>query len=86
MRKLKHPSHAAIAKRLKRAAGHLQATLAMIDARRPSLELAQQLAAVEAAIRAARQLVAHDQLEACLDSSDVERGALRHLKRIAHYL
>ena len=86
MRKLKHPSHAATAKRLKRAAGHLQATLAMIETQRPSLELAQQLAAVEAAIRAARQQVAHDQLEACLDTSDAERGTLRQLKRLAHYL
>lgn len=86
MRKLKTPSRSAIAARLKRAAGHLHATLAMIEAQRPSLELAQQLAAVEAAVRAARQQVAHDQLEACLDGSEAEGGILRQLKRLAHYL
>jgi len=86
MRKLKPPCHAAIAKRLERAAGHLQATLAMIEARRSSLAIAQQLAAVEAAVRAARQQVAHDQLEASLDQSDQQRGVLGQLKRIAHYL
>jgi uncharacterized protein len=46
-----HPSdHTEIVKRLKRADGHRQKTIKMIEKGRPCLEIAQQLQAVEGAI------------------------------------
>ena len=86
MRKLKQPSRGAVMRRLKRAAGHLNATLAMIEARRPCLELAQQLAAVEAAVGVARRLAVSEQMEMSLNGGDADGGTLRHLKRLAQYL
>jgi DNA-binding FrmR family transcriptional regulator len=63
MLKLKQPCRDAVAKRLKRAAGHLNATLLMLEAQRPCIDLAQQLAAVEAAITNARQQVVSEQIK-----------------------
>ena len=42
-----HETHADIAKRLKRAGGHLRSIVEMIEAGRPCVELAHQLHAVE---------------------------------------
>jgi uncharacterized protein len=49
-----HP-HTAIAKRLKRANGHLETIIEMIEAGRPCTEIAQQLRAVEGAIENAKK-------------------------------
>lgn len=86
MPKLKQPSRAAITKRLRRAAGHLTATIAMIERQRPCLDLAQQLAAVEAAVAAARQQAVHEQLQICLDGGDAQGATLRQLKTLARFL
>ena len=48
-----HQSHPNIIKRLKRANGHLESVIGMIDQGKPCLELAQQLHAVEKAIQQA---------------------------------
>jgi hypothetical protein len=45
-----HESHPEIVKRLKRATGHLQTIITMIESHRSCLELAQQLHAVEKAM------------------------------------
>ena len=42
-----HQSHPNIIKRLKRANGHLESVIGMMDQGKPCLELAQQLHAVE---------------------------------------
>ena len=47
----RHETHPEIAKRLKRAEGHLRRVIAMIDEGRPCLDLAQQLHAVENAVQ-----------------------------------
>ncbi len=86
MRKLEQPPRGDVAKRLKRAAGHLNAIIGMIDRKRPCLELAQQLAAVEAAVQAARRQVVHEQLQVCLDHGDAEGPTLRQLKALARFL
>ncbi len=52
-----HETHPEITKRLKRAEGHLRSVIAMIDAGRPCLDLAQQLHAVEKAIGQAKKIV-----------------------------
>jgi DNA-binding FrmR family transcriptional regulator len=85
MQKLKQPDREAVAKRLKRAAGHLNATVAMLEAKRPCLDLAQQLFAVEAAIGNARQQVVSEQIQVCL-SADAEGATFRQLKALARFL
>ena len=48
-----HETHPDIIKRLKRVEGHLRSVIAMIEAGRPCVDLAQQLHAVEAAVTSA---------------------------------
>lgn len=61
-----HSSHPGIAKRLKRAEGHLRSVIAMIDAGRPCAEIAQQLHAVEMAVLQAKRALIHDHIDHCL--------------------
>jgi|1186.fasta_scaffold210051_1 DNA-binding FrmR family transcriptional regulator len=86
-----HQSHPEVVKRLKRAAGHLQSVIEMIEAGRPCLDIAQQLHAVEAAVGNAKRALIHDHLEHCLD--DVvgavplsKRGPVDEFKAITKYL
>jgi len=86
-----HQSHPEVVKRLKRAAGHLQGVIEMIEAGRPCLDLAQQLHAVEAAIANAKRTLIHDHLEHCLDHvvgavPRAERGPIEEFKAITKYL
>ncbi len=62
-----HTAHPDVIKRLKRATGHLQNVIAMIEAERTCVDIAQQLHAVEKAISAAKKLVIHDHLDYCLE-------------------
>ena len=50
-----HETHPEIVKRLKRAGGHLNSIIEMIEAGRPCLDLAQQLHAVEKAVYQAKR-------------------------------
>ena len=61
-----HASHPAIVKRLRRAHGHLARVLDMIESGRPCPEVAQQMVAVESALRRAREVFVTDHLEHCL--------------------
>ena len=86
-----HRSHPEIAKRLKRADGHLHSILAMLEERRGCLEIAQQLHAVEAAISTAKRALIHDHLDHCLDLtigdlSRKARGPIDEFKEITNYL
>lgn len=86
---MKHTSHPEIITRLKRAHGHLAAVLSMFEERRPCVDLAQQLHAVESAISNAKRELIHDHIEHCLDdSADAgnPRTALKELKILAKYL
>jgi uncharacterized protein len=85
-----HP-HSAIARRLKRANGHLETIIEMIEKGRPCVQIAQQLQAVESAIESAKKALIHDHLshglERTLDTSGAKgRAALRDFKLIAKYL
>lgn len=85
-----HPQ-VAIARRLKRANGHLETIIKMIDQGRPCAEIAQQLQAVEGAIENAKKALIHDHishgLERSLKSSGSSgRAALRDFRLIAKYL
>lgn len=86
-----HGSHPEIAKRLKRAEGHLRSVVEMINAGRSCLDIAQQLHAVEAAIGNAKRTLIHDHLEHCLDEvvgavPRAERGPIEDFKAITKYL
>ncbi len=62
-----HQSHPDIVKRLRRAAGHLNKVVGMIEEDRSCLDLAQQLHAVESAIREAKRALIRDHLDHCLE-------------------
>lgn len=83
-------SHAAIARRLKRANGHLETIIEMIEKNKPCAEIAQQLQAVEKAIENAKKALIHDHishnLERSLATSTRGQAALRDFKLIAKYL
>lgn len=85
----KHASHPAIIKRLRRAEGHLNSVVRMIEDGRSCLDLAQQLHAVENAIANAKRELIHDHIEHCLDDPGAEladREAFKELKAITRYL
>jgi DNA-binding FrmR family transcriptional regulator len=88
---MKHTSHPDIIVRLKRADGHLHALIGMMEAKRPCLELAQQLHAIERAIANAKRELIHDHMEHCLDESAAtgspsSRATLREFKALTKYL
>jgi DNA-binding FrmR family transcriptional regulator len=85
-----HP-HTAISRRLKRAHGHLQTIIEMVEQDRPCLEIAQQLQAVEGAIENAKKALILDHMGRSLDRSPISSGskgkaAIRDFKLIAKYL
>ena len=85
-----HPQ-AAIARRLKRANGHLETIIDMIEQGRPCAEIAQQLQAVESAIENAKKALIHDHISHGLQRSlkgagSSGRAALRDFQLIAKYL
>lgn len=88
---MKHASHPDIIKRLKRAHGHLASVIAMMEADRPCLDLAQQLFAVESALTNAKRELIQDHMEHCLGDSISADGAaanaaLAEFKALAKYL
>lgn len=88
---MKHTSHPDILNRLKRANGHLASVIAMMDAERPCVDLAQQLHAVENAIVIAKRELIHDHIEHCLGdgvgSGDVTAAsALNEFRQLSKYL
>ena len=85
-----HP-HPAIARRLKRANGHLETIIEMIEQGRPCAQIVQQLQAVESAIESAKKALIHDHISRSLERSFKTSGskghaALRDFKLIAKYL
>jgi DNA-binding FrmR family transcriptional regulator len=81
-----HATHPDIIKRLKRVEGHVRSVVAMIEAGRPCVDLAQQLHAVEAAVISAKRELIHDHIEHCVTGGAVGRDELKDLKQLAKYL
>jgi uncharacterized protein len=86
-----HRTHPDIVRRLKRADGHLQMIIKMIEEGRPCVDLAQQLQAVEKAIDNAKKALIHDHINHCLEGSMAKpgaqgRAALAALTTITKYL
>jgi len=85
-----HSSHLEIVKRLKRAKGHLESVIKMIEEERSCLEVSQQMHAVENAIGKAKKTLIHDHLDHCLENA-LEDGkdsakAVKEFKEITKYL
>jgi len=86
-----HHPHQAIIRRLKRADGHLQMIIKMIEDGRPCLQVAQQLQAAESAIENAKKALIHDHISICLErplkaAGAAGRAPLKEFKLIAKYL
>jgi len=86
-----HPSYVSVAKRLKRASGHLQNVIAMVESDRECIDIAQQLHAVERAVAAAKRALVHQHLDHCLDDAlqgqpQAVRVAMADFKDITKYL
>lgn len=86
-----HHTHPAIIKRLRRAEGHLRTILRMLEDQRSCLDIAQQLHAVEKAVRAAKKVLIHDHIDHCLEravdpASKQKRVPIEEFKEIAKYL
>jgi uncharacterized protein len=86
-----HDHHPAIVRRLKRADGHLQAIIEMIEQGRPCVQIAHQLQAVENAIENAKKALIHDHISECIErplkaTGSASRAPLKELRLIAKYL
>lgn len=82
---MKHASHPNIIARLKRAHGHLASVVAMLEAERSCVEVAQQLNAVESAVANAKRELVNDHIEHCLDEMD-RADAVKEFKALSKYL
>jgi hypothetical protein NreA len=88
---LLHATHPDIIRRLRRAEGHLRTIVAMIEAGRDCLDLAQQLHAVEKAVANAKKTLIHDHIDHCLEQAAGPvprdaRGPIDAFKAITKYL
>jgi uncharacterized protein len=86
-----HQTHPDVVQRLKRASGHLQNVIAMIESGRSCLDIAQQLHAVEKAVGAAKKVLIHDHIDHCLEqavgpASRDAKAPLEEFKHITKYL
>lgn len=86
-----HATHPSIVKRLKRVEGHLRSVIAMIEAAKPCLDIAQQLHAVEKAVGQAKRTLIQDHLDHCLEETvgplpRERRGSIDEFKEITKYL
>ena len=83
----RHATHADIVKRLKRANGHLQSVINMIEAEQPCVNVAQQLFAVEKAILQAKRAFIQDHIDHCLGAAMTDdAGGVAEFKAITKYL
>lgn len=76
-----HTSHPRLLARLRRAEGHLTATIAMMEADRPCLDIAGQLHAVERAIGSAKRELIHDHIDHCLAEGPADLAELKAITR-----
>jgi hypothetical protein NreA len=86
-----HESHTEVVNRLKRAGGHLQTIIGMIQGGRDCLDIVQQLQAVLKAVEGAKSVLIHDHVEHCLESAmgpttREQRATIEQFKKITRYL
>ncbi|MGH8461156.1 MAG: metal-sensing transcriptional repressor [Stenotrophobium sp.] len=80
-----HGTHPEIAKRLRRADGHLQHIIEMLAEGRSCMELAQQLQAVEKAVGNVKKALIHDHIDHCLQDSTGGKRTVQTRKLIAEF-
>ena len=76
----KHQNHQEITKRLKRAGGHLNKVVAMMENEEPCVDVARQLQAVYKAIYNAKQLLVRDHIEHCIDERAIATRSAAEIK------
>lgn len=85
--KSKHPE---VLKRIKRANGHLNSVIKMMEDSRPCLEIAQQLHAVIGALENARVIFIEEHINDCLQNSlndpESAKEVLKDFKTLTKYL
>jgi DNA-binding FrmR family transcriptional regulator len=88
---LAHQSHRDVANRLKRATGHLQTIIGMVESGRDCVEVAQQMHAVIRAVEKAKTVLIHDHIDHCLEQAvgpagRSQRATIEQFKEITKYL
>ena len=90
---MRHESHPDVVNRLKRADGHLQKIIRMMQDGQSCTDLAQQLHAVEKAIGQAKRILIQDHVDHCLEESlnggtdpKTARALIIEFKDLAKYL
>jgi len=84
---LRHDTHPAVIKRLRRAGGHLASVVKMLEEGRPCPEVAQQLQAVEKAITQAKRTLIQDRLRHMVDAQGhAQTNSLDEFRQITKYL
>jgi DNA-binding FrmR family transcriptional regulator len=83
--------HPDVVLRLKRAEGHLRSTIAMVEAGRNCVDLAQQLHAIEKAVVNAKKALILDHIDHCLDAQVLTnpaaaKKAIAETKELSKYL
>ncbi len=86
-----HETHPDVVNRLKRAGGHLQTIIGMIEGGRDCLDVAQQLQAVLKAVEGAKSVLIHDHVEHCLEAAmgpatREQRASIEQFRKITRYL
>jgi DNA-binding FrmR family transcriptional regulator len=86
-----HVTHKDVVNRLRRADGHLQTIIGMIEGGRDCVEIAQQLHAVVRAIEGAKSVLIHDHVEHCLEAAigpttRGQRASIEAFREITRYL
>ena len=86
-----HIHHKDVNNRLKRAKGHLQKVIEMIDAGEPCLKVAQHVHAVSKAIINAKQFYIKDHIDHCLSKESISNPdtldrMIKDFKEITRYL
>lgn len=81
-----HSSHTDVTKRLKRASGHLNKVISMIDENKKCIDISMQLHAVVKALIEAKKAIIHEHIEHCLNEENVSSSDLKEFKDIAKFL
>jgi DNA-binding FrmR family transcriptional regulator len=83
-----HATHEDILLRLKRAKGHLETVIAMIESDKSCLDVSRQMHAVGKAVTEAKRIFIQDHIEHCLDEKALHANelSLKDFKEITKYL
>ena len=86
-----HTTHKDVVNRLKRADGHLQSIIEMVEGGRSCLDVAQQMHAVIRALEGAKETFIHDHIDHCLEAAmgptkRADRTTISEFKEITKYL